>query len=107
RHNDPTDNERVMRQAATLLELDEYEHHTWARLSEGFRMRAAIAAATLASPTILILDEPLAPLDPDSQQSLLAWTRAYARAWRQLAIVVSSQHVAEIESIANSVLVLR
>jgi ABC-type multidrug transport system fused ATPase/permease subunit len=50
-----------------------------ARLSVGQKQRIAIARAMLRHPDILILDEPMAPLDSGSESSLIATLRAIAR----------------------------
>ncbi|HYA35056.1 MAG TPA: ABC transporter ATP-binding protein, partial [Candidatus Binataceae bacterium] len=50
-----------------------------ARLSVGQKQRIAIARALLRKPAMLVLDEPTAPLDPDSEGALMKTLRALAR----------------------------
>jgi ABC-type multidrug transport system fused ATPase/permease subunit len=50
-----------------------------ARLSVGQKQRIAIARALLRNPEILIFDEPTAPLDGDSETSLIETLRRLAR----------------------------
>jgi ABC-type multidrug transport system fused ATPase/permease subunit len=50
-----------------------------ARLSVGQKQRIAIARALLRNPELLILDEPTAPLDSDSETSLIETMRRLAR----------------------------
>jgi len=61
------------------------------RLSAGQKQRVAIARALLCDPDVLILDEPMGPLDPASARSLLRTLRELA----QTRIVIIVAHRAE------------
>lgn len=88
------------------LGLGPHREKRFGELSEGQRMRVAIAVAILSNPRLLILDEPLAPLDPFSQLTLLGWLRRRTRKWRDVLTILSSQHVPEVEFIADQILYL-
>lgn len=98
-------NEAVVTRVSRLLGLEEYERHERQQLSGGFVMRAAIAAAMVAMPGVLVLDEPLAPLDPRAQQQLLAELRSFVTLEGR-ALVLSSQHVPEVEGVADIMVAL-
>ena len=89
------------------LGLEPYRDARWAEISAGYQMRFQLARALVCRPKLLVLDEPLAPLDMVSQQIFLRDLRDLADSSRfPLPIVVSSQHIYEIESIADKMLVL-
>jgi ABC-type Na+ transport system ATPase subunit NatA len=102
---DEQDNEEEVAAAVDLLGLESHLDMRWDELSGGYRTRSAIAAALVARPGLLVLDEPLAMLDPRAQQNLLRALRDRAD-YGTTAIVVSSQHVPEIESIADVMIAL-
>lgn len=102
---DEQDNREEVDTAVDLLGLESHVDMHWDELSGGYRTRSAIAAALVARPGLLVLDEPLAMLDPRAQQNLLRALRDRAD-YGTTAIVVSSQHVPEIESIADVMIAL-
>lgn len=89
------------------LGLRAFRGHAWAQLSSGYKMRFELARALLCAPRVLLLDEPLANLDINAQQTLLADLREMARSpWRPIAMLLSSQQLYEVEKIADQVLFL-
>jgi ABC-2 type transport system ATP-binding protein len=79
----------------------------WSELSGGFRTRVDLARATIASPDILILDEPLGPLDSPTQREYLRWLRQLADSRRKICVIVTSQDIHAISEIADQIVVLR
>jgi ABC-2 type transport system ATP-binding protein len=71
-------------------------------LSGGMRQRLALAQALLAAPTLVILDEPAAGLDPDERFRL----REIVAERRQRATVVMSTHLTQEAAYCDTVLVL-
>lgn len=63
-----------------------------AKLSGGERQRAAIARALLADPHALLLDEPLAQLDPSSRDALRSLLLQIARVRGRALVVVTHDH---------------
>jgi ABC-type multidrug transport system ATPase subunit len=88
------------------FELAEYADHRWGELSGGYRTRFHLVCLLLGQPALMVLDEPLAALDPASQVRYLETLRDLARSPRRPAIVISSQHVPEAEAMADTVIVL-
>ncbi|MGF1616630.1 MAG: ABC transporter ATP-binding protein [Acidimicrobiia bacterium] len=72
--------------------------------SKGMRQRLALAAALLASPRILFLDEPLDGLDPAGQHAFRARLRQLAESGTT--VLVSSHDLADVEALADNVVVI-
>ncbi len=86
------------------LNLSQYAHLTWNQISSGYRTRFEIARVLLQMPSLLILDEPLANLDINAQQTLLTDLRYLAKSSRHpMGILLSSQQLHEVEKIADIV----
>jgi ABC-2 type transport system ATP-binding protein len=74
------------------------------RLSGGNRQRVNVAVGLLAEPSVLLLDEPTASLDPRQRERLWEWVAGLARGGTT--VVFSTHNVAEAERWADRVLVL-
>lgn len=71
-------------------------------LSGGMRQRVGLAQAILGSPTLLVLDEPAAGLDPDERLRL----REIIAERRRRSTIVLSTHLTDEAAIADTVVVL-
>ncbi|OAH45374.1 ABC transporter [Sphingobium yanoikuyae] len=65
------------------------------RLSGGWARRAQFVAVTLASPKLLLLDEPTAGLDVATRRAIWSWLGDFARAGH--VVVVSTHDLAEAQ----------
>lgn len=90
------------------LDLTPYAHLTWSQISSGYRTRFEIARILLQKPKLLILDEPLANLDINAQQSILTDLRFMAKSVHNpMGILLSSQQLHEVEKIADTVMLIK
>ena len=90
------------------LNLTPYAHLTWDKISSGYRTRFEIARVLLFKPGLLILDEPLANLDINAQQTILTDLRYLAKStYHPLGIILSSQQLHEVEKVADTVLFIK
>lgn len=72
--------------------------------SKGMRQRLALAAAMIGDPDLFLLDEPLDGLDPAGQRAFRARLRNLAEEGKT--VVVSSHDLADIEALADYVIVI-
>ncbi len=93
--------EKIMKR----LFIDDLGDRKWSEISGGFKLRFAIAAAFVWNPKLVILDEPLANLDVNTQKLILEAMKEFARdAENPKAIILSSQHLLEIEAVADDLI---
>lgn len=87
--------------------LAKYQNYSWSEISGGFKLRFSLARELLAEPKFLILDEPLAHLDVESQFELLDVIKSISsRFMRPITVILTSQHVYETERFCSKVAVL-
>jgi ABC-2 type transport system ATP-binding protein len=72
--------------------------------SKGMRQRVKLAQAIAHDPELLILDEPLAGMDPLARRKTIRFIREWARAGKS--IVVSSHILHEIEAMTPTILLI-
>ena len=90
------------------LGLMKYKEATWNQISGGFRTRFSLARALAEKPNLLVLDEPLANLDINTQLRFLDDLRDLVKTLEQpITMVISSQHLHEIETISDKIIFIR
>ena len=83
----------------------EYETRSPFDLSGGEKRRAAIAGVLAMEPGILVVDEPVAGLDPEGREELLAEFRRL-REEKGMGIVIVSHSMDDVASLADRIIVL-
>jgi len=90
------------------LNLADYAHLNWNQISSGYRTRFEIARILLQGPRLLILDEPLANLDINAQQTILTDLKYMAKSvYNPMGVLMSSQQLHEVEKVADTVLFIK
>lgn len=90
------------------LGLSKYEDSLWSEISSGFKLRFELARALVRRPHLLIIDEPLANLDINTQEIFLQDLRYLADSVHHpMAILLSSQHLHELEAIADNIIFIK
>lgn len=82
-------------QLITLVGADEYAHQPFARLSGGQKKRIYLAQALVNNPRLLLLDEPLADLDPHAKQHFISALKQIHQQ-QQLGLLIISHDMHEI-----------
>ena len=106
RLNGLTDKEAddAARRALTTVDLMDAADKKIGAYSKGMRQRVKLAQAIVHDPQLLILDEPLAGMDPLARRRTIRMIRDWARAGRS--VIVSSHILHEIESMTGNILLI-
>jgi iron complex transport system ATP-binding protein len=94
---------RLLRQ----IECAHIAERPWIYLSQGERQRVLIGRALMASPRLLILDEPCAGLDPAAREHFLQFLQRLGRHRGAPTLVLVTHHVEEIMPVFTHVLLLK
>ena len=90
--------------ALTQVDLMEAANKKIGAYSKGMRQRVKLAQAIVHDPELLILDEPLAGMDPIGRRKTMKLIREWARAGKS--VLVSSHILHEIESMTSDILLI-
>jgi len=88
-----------------LLDLGPVRDRSTGALSRGMQQRVALARTLVHDPSILLLDEPAANLDPKSRIELLAVLRELKRMGKT--VVISSHILPELEDLCNRIVIMK
>jgi ABC-2 type transport system ATP-binding protein len=92
------------RRALEQVDLHDVGDKPVGQFSKGMRQRVKVAAALVNDPEVMILDEPLAGLDPVQRRSLIALFHSLGDEGR--CVLVSSHVLDEVARIGSRVLVI-
>jgi ABC-2 type transport system ATP-binding protein len=96
--------DRLARRALGLVELTDAADKKIGAYSKGMRQRVKMAQALAHDPELIVLDEPLAGMDPMVRRKTIRMIRDWGRQGKS--IIVSSHILHEIESMTTNILLI-
>ena len=88
------------------LRLNEILNKVTGELSSGQKNRVSLAKSIINDPTILLLDEPTASLDPETGDFVRSFLENYQKDMGA-SILLASHNMAEVERLCSSVLMMK
>jgi ABC-2 type transport system ATP-binding protein len=98
------ESDEAARRAIAAVDLVEAQDKKIGAYSKGMRQRVKLAQAIVHEPQLLILDEPLAGMDPIGRRKTIRLIREWGRSGKS--IIVSSHILHEIESMTSNILLI-
>jgi len=102
--NDDQAADAAARRALGIVELMDAADKKIGAYSKGMRQRVKLAQAIVHDPLLLILDEPLAGMDPLARRKTIRLIREWGRQGKS--VVVSSHILHEIEAMTSNILLI-
>ena len=88
------------------LRLDEFLNSVTGELSSGQKNRVSLAKALINDPTVLLLDEPTASLDPETGDFIRTFLENYKEE-KKISVLLASHNMNEVKRLCNSVLMMK
>jgi ABC-2 type transport system ATP-binding protein len=98
------DADAAAKRALTAVDLMDAANKKIGAYSKGMRQRVKLAQAIVHDPALLILDEPLAGMDPLARRRTIRMIREWARSGKS--VIVSSHILHEVESMTGNILLI-
>ena len=91
---------------ANELRLGELLDKVTGELSSGQKNRASLAKALINEPTVLLLDEPTASLDPETGDFVRTFLENYKKE-KKISVLLASHNMDEVQRLCGSVLMMK
>ena len=88
------------------LRLNKLLDNITGELSSGQKNRVSLAKALINNPTILLLDEPTASLDPETGDFVRTFLENYKKE-NKISVLLASHNMDEVKRLCNSVLMMK
>tara|TARA_B110001452_G_scaffold264497_1_gene267592 strand:+ start:1113 stop:1850 length:738 start_codon:yes stop_codon:yes gene_type:complete len=88
------------------LRLEEFLNNLTGELSSGQKNRVSLAKALINDPTVLLLDEPTASLDPETGDFIRTFLENYKNE-KKISVLLASHNMNEVNRLCNSILMMK
>ena len=88
------------------LRLNEFINKITGELSSGQKNRVSLAKALINDPTVLLLDEPTASLDPETGDFVRSFLEEYKKE-KKISVLLASHNMEEVKRLCSSVLMMK
>ena len=88
------------------LRLNKLLNNVTGELSSGQKNRVSLAKALINNPTVLLLDEPTASLDPETGDFVRTFLENYKKE-NKISVLLASHNMDEVKRLCNSVLMMK
>ncbi|MDA9678343.1 ABC transporter ATP-binding protein [Candidatus Pelagibacter sp.] len=90
----------------STLRLNKFINNVTGELSSGQKNRVSLAKSLINDPTVLLLDEPTASLDPETGDFIRSFLEDYKKQ-KKIAILLASHNMDEVKRLCTSVLMMK
>ena len=98
-------NERIDYLSSTLR-LDKFINSLTGELSSGQKNRVSLAKSLINNPSVLLLDEPTASLDPETGNFIRSFLEDYIKQ-KKISILLASHNMEEVKRLCTSVMMMK
>ena len=91
---------------SSVLRLDKFLNNITGELSSGQKNRVGLAKSLINNPTVLLLDEPTASLDPETGDFIRSFLENYIKQ-KKISILLASHNMDEVKRLCSSVMMMK
>ena len=91
---------------SSTLRLDKFINSLTGELSSGQKNRVSLAKSLINNPSVLLLDEPTASLDPETGNFIRSFLEDYIKQ-KKISILLASHNMNEVKRLCSSILMMK
>ena len=91
---------------SSTLKLDKFINTLTGELSSGQKNRVSLAKSLINNPSVLLLDEPTASLDPETGNFIRSFLEYYIKQ-KKISILLASHNMEEVKRLCTSVMMMK